>query len=160
MAKIATKRLDTDQGIVRFEFANGEVLEVNVAQLPESIRRQALLHGVSQKVGDAYAGAESAEEALEAARSVVERLMAGEWRTTRQGSGKPRSTMLAEALSRLTGRDVAECQERIAALDDAAVKALRKHPQIQAELAKIRAERLAAKAEAGADSAPDLAELL
>lgn len=147
-AKIATK--ETEGNSVRVAFTDGEVLEVSLDQLPEDIVRHLALHGLSQKLGDSYAGEKDVEVAKAKAKKVAERLQAGEWKAVREGSGGGRITDLAQALARVTGKELAECVSVITDMDKEQKKALRQHPQIQVALKEIAAERAKAKAaEAG-----------
>ena len=67
----------------------------------DGIKTRLAMHGYSQKVGDSYAGAETIEESASRAQAVIDQLLAGEWSQARaSGTGAPRTTMLAEALSR------------------------------------------------------------
>lgn len=147
-AKIATK--ETEGNSVRVAFTDGEVLEVSLGQLPEDIVKHLALHGLSQKLGDSYAGEKDVEVAKAKAKKVAERLQAGEWKAVREGSGGGRITDLAQALARVTGKELAECVSVITDMDKEQKKALRQHPQIKVALAEIAAEKAKAKAaEAG-----------
>lgn len=149
MAKIAKKVVgDT---YVRFEFANGEFTQCDVSKLSSDIIHRLALHGLSQKVGDSYASAESVTDAQRNAEEVWRNLSNGIWATKATRGGK-----IVEALSRATGKPIDECLEAYAAMDDDARKALRVHPSIKAALASIEAERAAALAKAVPDDATDL----
>ena len=116
------------------------------------------MHGLSQKLGDSYAGCE-ADEAFEKANGVATDLLAGNWSTRVAASG-PRTTQLAEALAAATGKSVEEAATVLEQMDDDQKKDLRKHPQIKVELAKIKAanaEKAAAKAAEAAANAEPLA---
>jgi len=163
MAKnqIAKKTPDYDKGSVEWNWADGNLQTISVTQFPENIRNAFAVYGMSQKLGDEYAGAEGPEEAREAMNSLLESLLAGTWSMRRTGGGTTRTTMLAEALSRVTGQDVDTCQEKIAAMDDETVKSLRGHKQVKAALEAIKLERQQAKlekaeAEAAAGGGSDL----
>ena len=75
MAKKLTKEI-TDTG-VSIEFANGETLALQFADLSEDIKFRLMAHGASQKLGDASAGTETVEEAIAETKKVLERLIAG-----------------------------------------------------------------------------------
>jgi len=148
MAKKLTKEV-TDTG-VSITFANDEVLSLNFDQLSDEIKLKLMAHGASQKLGDASAGTETVEEAIAETRKVLERLLAGDWKSVREGGAGPKIGLLVEALARLTQRDVGECRDVVEALDDETKKKLRAQPQLKAVMADIRAEREKAKAgEAG-----------
>lgn len=167
----AKKSVDLESGTVTFAFNTSEDTEplvVNIAELPDEIKKQALLHGISQKVGDSYAGADDAEEARETAEGVIAQIMAGTWRAAGGGGGGggPRTTVLAEALAKALNRDLDECVEMVADMDDKRRTELKKHPQVASVYAEIQAERAAAKAAKLAEkanedaAAPSLASML
>jgi len=143
MAKIASKVMG--DGFVRFEFADGEVLQCDADKIRGDIVTRLMLHGISQKVGDAYAGAESITEARVMAQAVWNNLAAGIWAVKATRGGK-----IVEALHRATGQPMEVCLEKFAAMGEDAKKGLRKHPDIKAALATIEAEKAAALAEAAA----------
>jgi len=78
----------SDQGLIfcRIDFDNGESIEVLVDPNSE-VGQQALGHGLSQKLGDAAAGAESTEDAFEAVIEVAKQISAGKWNKAREGGG-------------------------------------------------------------------------
>jgi hypothetical protein len=139
----------------------GQELEYDLSSLSEEIKQNLLCHGASQKIGDAAAsvkkrltdslGRDPSEDELkagvvEAMNAVWAQLASGEWRAARgEGEAKPRVGEVAQAIARLRGMDVEEVAKLVAATDKEKVKAWRAHPQIQAEIAKIRAERAATK---------------
>ena len=140
---------------------NGKELEFALSELSDEIRQNLLCHGASQKLGDAAASvkkrlsdslgrepsdAELTDAVAEAINSVWTQLSAGDWRAARgEGEAKPRVGEVALAIARLRGMDVEEVQKLVAATEKEKVAAWRKHPQIQAEIAKIRQERAQAR---------------
>ena len=153
MAKIASKVMG--DGFVRFEFADGEILQCDAEKIRGDIVTRLVLHGISQKVGDAYAGAESVKEARLMAQAVWNNLVAGLWAVKATRGGK-----IVEALHRATKQPLEVCLEKWAGMDETKQKALRKHPDIKRALADMEAERAAALAEASTDEdAPDLGDM-
>ena len=153
MAKIATKTIK--DGAVQFSFMNGTELEASLAALPRDIVNQLALHGLSQKIGDSYASAESIEEAVASASAVYGNLKSGLWATRSVKGGK-----VVEALAASTGKPYDECLEYWSGLSDKQKAELKKHSAIKAEIAKIDAERARIAAEAASDDdAPDLMSL-
>lgn len=134
--------------------------EAIIRELPPVVSRL-LVHAISQKVGDSYAGAGEAESPLayakDAIAETIKQLIAGDWRVTQPGG--IRVSLLARALARATGRTVEECQGVLdvkSELDDdgkaseagkAFLKTLRATEAIKAATAAIKLED-AAKAEA------------
>ncbi|MHC4620530.1 MAG: hypothetical protein ACYTEQ_22510 [Planctomycetota bacterium] len=151
---VAKKVVSEDRSKVSFEFTHGEALACSLADLPEEIRDELVIHGVKQKVGDSYCSVTDPAEAMVHAAKVWERLIAGDWKVAREGGGGQRITDLVKALSNVTGKELEECIDVVDGLEKAQKSALRKHAQIAAELAKISAERAAEKAEAAADAPP------
>lgn len=139
----------------------GTELDFPLNELSEEIKQNLLCHGASQKLGDSAAsvkkrladslGRDPSEDELkagviEAINAVWGQLSAGDWRASRgEGEAKPRVGEVALAIARLRGMEVEEVQKLVAATEKEKVAAWRKHPQIQAEIAKIRAEKAAAK---------------
>jgi hypothetical protein len=150
MAKKASKKV-TDSG-VEITFESGEVVAVQLDQLSDGIITKLALHGLSQKVGDSYAGAELAE-AHELAGSVVKRLIEGEWTQASTGGGVSRVSMLVEALAAATGKTNDEALEVVKGMSEDQKKELKKHPAIAKELATIAAERAVAKAKRAEEAA-------
>lgn len=142
---------------VAFQFANGQVLRCNVADVPESIRDRLALAGIAHTIGDTYAGADGdASWAYDQARDRWDRMCAGEWTRRAQATG-PRIDMeaLAEALRRYMdrqgdARDVDACREVINSQSEESVKALHKG-RLSADYLEIMAERARERAEAAGD---------
>ncbi len=155
--KKASKNV-TDTGI-SIAFESGQGLELNLEDLSDEMVQRLAIHGMSQKIGDSYAGSDTADEAFELASGMVDRLKAGDWAAARaSGGGAGRVSMLVEALAAATGQSEDECKRVINAMDDAGKKQLKKHAAVAAQLAKITAERAAEKA-AKAAAAAEGAEL-
>jgi hypothetical protein len=157
MAKKLTKEV-TETGVT-ITFANGEVLALNFDSLSDDIKFKLMGHGASQKLGDASAGTETVEEAIAETKKVLERLIAGDWKSVRESGASPKIGLLVEALARLTQRDVGECFAVVEGMDDETKKKLRAHPQLKAVMADIRAEREKAKARDAGVSATDFGAL-
>lgn len=154
MAKICKKSV-TKNG-VQFDFIGGDTIGIDISQLNDETIKSAILHGLSQKIGDSYAGAESIVEATAAAEAVIRNLVAGQWNAKASRGGN-----IIEALHRVTKQPVEECQDVWAKMDDAKKAELRKHVGIKAALAEIAMEQAAAKLEAAghADEGADLGGL-
>ena len=152
--KKASKTIEGD--VVSIAFSTGENLSVDLGQIPQEIQHRLAMHGLSQKLGDSYAGADD-EERFGKADAVAKDLLAGNW-STRVAAGTPRTTQLAEALAAATKKEVSEAVALLETMEDEAKKQLRKHPLIKQELANIKAKKAqedAAKAiEEAAGAAP------
>ena len=144
MAKVATKTVNEEKGLVVFDFTNNESIKAALKGLPPETVTRLALHGLSQKMGDSYASAESVEAAVLSATNTYAQLKKGVWTAGRSSSGG----QIVDALARATGKKVEECRTVISGMDEDAIKELRKHPQVKAALAAIRSEREAEKAKA------------
>lgn len=149
MAKKATKSIEGDLLTIAFE--TGETILANLADIPADILSRLAMHGMSQKLGDSYAGVDGAE-AAEKANGVLTDLLAGNWSTRVAASG-PRTTQLAEALAAATGKTLEEAAGVLENMDDEAKKDLRKHPQIKVHLAALKAAAAAKAAEKATEAA-------
>ena len=158
--KIAKKEIDLDAGTVTFEFADGQVLVCDVKELSKDMHKRALLHGLAQKVGDAYSGADSAAEALEAAGKAYTSIKEGNWNVGRaEGEGTPRIGQLVKALAKVAGKTEEEALAVVEAMEDEQKKQLRAHPQIKVAMAELRAAEAKAKAKKETGEAPDLSTM-
>lgn len=137
--------------VLTINFTDDTVVEVDFAKLPDAIKTQLALHGLSQKVGDSYASSESVTEAYQSAKRVADDLMAGNWSVRKAGEGGPRVTLLAEAIARIASRTVEEALEVIGALSEEEQKQLRGDAGVKKVMAQIKLER-ATKAAEGAES--------
>ena len=135
-----------------------ETVGLNVSDVPEELRNVAMLHGLSQKVGDSYSGTDWADIA-DTAQDMVERITSGIW--NREGEkGGPRITQLftavCDVLAEAAGGEITEEQRenvRNALKDDDQRKAMAANPKVAARLAVIRAEAAAEKAAKLAEAA-------
>ena len=136
--KKATKAwLDDDTG-VEIEFGTGERIKALLEEFSDEIVQKLAVHGLSQKLGDSYASGEPAE-AFSRCESVYKSLLEGDWST--RVAGAPRTTQLAEALAQVAGVEIDAAQDKINEMSDDDKKNLKKHPQIKAALAQIKAKK-------------------
>lgn len=154
MAQKTKKVIEGDIITISFPDApTDEVVKVDLNDLPQPIQQRLMMHGLSQKLGDATAGADL-EECLPRVKAVAEALHDPDgWTTRVPGTAGPRTTQLAEALAAVTGKPIEEAAAVVADLDDDQKKELRQNAQIKAELAKIKAAAAAAAAEKAAKAA-------
>jgi len=131
---------------VVFDFTHGETSNYVLAELPEAIRLNLALHGLSQKCGDAYSSEKDPAEAKAKADEVWARLKSGEW-VIRRARGEGSVTLTIEAVAAIQGRPTAEIQAVWDSLDEERKKAVRADAAVKAKMAEIKAARLAAKAE-------------
>ena len=140
------------ESVLRFSFGNLTNVDIDLTDLSEDISSQLLVHGLTQKGRDSFAGAGgNFEEAIGSVTKVFDNLLAGNWTASRASAGdsKPRTTELAEAIANLKGLSLESVQKAVEAATDDQRKAWRKNPAVSAEVLNIRA----AKAKARADKA-------
>ncbi len=167
------KKADFETQTIEFTFGDAGSETVALSDLPENIVANLAVHGLSQKLGDSYAGAKSATEgtdidpdvwAKSQVFSVFDQLKAGNWSTRIAGQGGT-ATDLAKALSEVGKIELETAMEKLADATKEEKAALRKVPEIKAILEALRAERAAAKAKAAQEAAAgsegvDLSEYL
>jgi hypothetical protein len=98
-ARIASVSVDTGDWMLTFAFTHGASINVRLADLSPEVRNRLALHGLEQKLRDAYAGVSDPEQAYGLARKVLDALRAGQW--TVRGSSEPRpdsTEVLAQAV--------------------------------------------------------------
>lgn len=144
------KSWDTN-GVGAFVFGNGTTVSLDVNELSADQQFNLMMHGLMQKCGDSYASAKG-DFALGVAsvQKVCDQLLNDQWVASRAsgGEGKPRSSELALALANIKKLDIAAVTAAVDAATDEQRKAWRKHPAIAAEIARMRAEKAAARAKA------------
>lgn len=159
--KFASKEYDLDTGAFEVLFGDGSKVELDVNKVNAELQKKAMFHGIAQKIGDSYAGAKGDfTKARESAQSVIDQLLAGEWRAARgEGEAKPRIGELSEAIARVKSVDLATATAAVEKADDEKRKTWRAHPKVKAAIAAIRSEKAQAelaKAEASAGAAEEL----
>lgn len=142
-----------DAVLARWKFTNGELRDIHAEDVPEDISICAKWHGLGQKFTDEYATIKSVTDAIEKFDDLYSRvILDGKW-VSERGEGGPRTTDIATAVFNVKQRDGTlapdETIETIAAryrADDVARDRAQAYPPVKAEIAKIRADRAAAKA--------------
>jgi hypothetical protein len=135
-------------------FGNGSVAEISVEDLSDEIKYAAMMHGLKQTISDAYSGIKTAGESYTFAQVRIDTLKGGEWSS--RGKAGEGNNDLAQAVANISGKGIADVVALIGALDEAQRKVLAKKPQVAAEVAKLKAERLAKAVVEGVDSLSDL----
>lgn len=160
---IATSNVEKNGELTGLEitFRHGEQLTVEVLALSADIQRQALLHGLKQKLVDAAAISRNPEtgrtatieDKFAAVKEVYDRLLAGDWNKRREGGGNA-GGLLLQALARLyPEKDVETLRAYVEKLSRSEQAALRANTRVAPVIAEIQAER------GGVDSDDLLAEL-
>lgn len=147
-AEIIHSETDNRPCALLLQFANGEMLSITASQLQQSIMEYAIFHGLKQKLVDAAAisrnpengRAASIDDKFQAVRAVYDRLLAGQWNATREGSGQP-GGLLFKALCRMySTKSPEQITAYLAGKTDAEKTALRKNPKVAVIIEEIRAE--------------------
>jgi len=171
----AKKQIDTEAKSVAILFEDGTEARHSLNDLSQEMIVQLALHGLSQKLGDSYSGAEAAVSDGEApskvayAQGTVSRvwgsLTSNEWSAKREGSGSGSVTLLAKAIAQALGVGTPEeAQAKLDSMDKETRAKIRNVPKVALAVANLKAEqaaRAAAKAQAaaGTDTGTDLAGL-
>ena len=147
-AQITVDRIANDLVI---EFAHGKRIELNPVDLVDSVYKQAVYHGLKQKLVDAAAisrnpetgRSASIEDKYQAVKTVYDRLLAGHWNAVRGEGGTGTGGLLFAALCRMyAGRKTEEeLREWLSTKDKKAQAELRKNPKIATIIDQIKAER-------------------
>lgn len=129
-----------------WRWADGKQSEVQLKDFPDHILRIAAAHGLKQKIGDEYAGADDVEMARGLATNMVERLRdGGDW--NRRAEGMAKETILAKACAAAFEVDISVAIAKLADLTKDQRKAVRDDPKVAAEYERIQLERQKEKAE-------------
>ena len=148
--KLPAISADIVEGSLILTFATGQCLSANPANLSESIRGEAILHGLKQKLVDAAAitrdtstgRSATAQDKYEAVLEVFTRITSenGTWNKVRgEGGGVSGLGLLVRALMQMSGksREVIEAQLEPKTKEQKA--ALRDNPKVAAIMAELRA---------------------
>lgn len=143
--KFCDKEYDVDTGVNYFNFGNGKTLEFDSNRCTDEIRKQLMLHGAAQKIGDSFAGAKgNFALGLESAQDVIDQLYGGVWKAGRgEGESRPRLAELAEAIARIKAVILERATAAVEKASDEQRKAWRLNAKVKAVIAQIRAEKAA-----------------
>ena len=133
---IAKKVIDFEKLTLTIAFANGQTLSADINDFDENMWNKLTMHGLSQKLGDSYAGAESVDSAYATCSALLDQLKSGVW-----AAKSSRGGIVAEALARATGKPLEEAIAAIAKMEKPAIAALKKHPAWMKAKAEIEMER-------------------
>lgn len=170
MAKAKIKTVDRSlakSGIYSAQFGEAGTLKAAAADFFggawegfNEVQKGLIFNGLTQKLNDSHAGAKTPEEALKDTQAVLKVLSEGKWSTRIPGEGGVTGGSFAVAYAEFKGISVEQAREVIAAAvednmgeDDtekavyAKVRAsvLKKYPQVQDILNRLRAEANAKK---------------
>ena len=145
-----TKSPGIDTVGLEWAFANGQNAVIELSEFNQDVLACAAWHGLSQKLGDKYAGM-SASEAFEAWSEQREALAGtnGRWLKERESAG-PRIGIIAEALFRVKSdkyATIALAQTEVASWDSETRARKLAVPLLAKEIVKVKEERANAKLE-------------
>jgi hypothetical protein len=123
---------------VRLDFRNGVTLSYTIS---DDMLLRFAAHGAEQKLGDATAGEETLDDAVEAVRALIERLNAGEWAAKRERGAFSGVSTLIRALVEVSGKTVDEARAFLADKSPKEKLALRGNKKLAPVIARIEAER-------------------
>lgn len=151
------KSVNEQTQTVSFDFDGKGNIIADLSRIPAHIVTKLALHGLSQKMGDAYASNNGAMDAKGKAEEVYNGLLAGQWNTGKSGGGGD----LVEALMMVASKGREDCAAKISGMTEEERKALRKNAKIASALLTIKAKRAAERAAAVVtdDSGDDLESL-
>jgi hypothetical protein len=142
--KVATKEKMLDGVTITFADKGATKLACELSKLSPEVVQWLAVHGLSQKVGDAYASSGGdVKQALESAKEVWDNLTKGILVARSSGGG-----LFVEALARIKKLTVEQAGEMIAKLDEERIEKLKANTQVKAMMTVIRGERAAVRAEA------------
>lgn len=126
---------------VKFYFANGEM---RAFTCPPELLVKAAAHGLSQKIGDAFAGVSEVDDCVQAFDEMVERLGKGEWNAEREVSGGVSGySVLARALAELSGKTMDEVKAKLATLSAKEKLQLRSNARLKPIIQRMEEEKAA-----------------
>jgi hypothetical protein len=137
------KKTVGEKGIT-FNWADESTDFIKFEYFDEVIMQHAAAHGISQKLGDSYAGAKTVAEAKAAFYAVLESLKGGDW--NRKGGAQ--GGVWVEAIAKATGQSFDDVLEKWTAMDEETRKAVKGHPDVIEAKAQIDLEKAQAKAKA------------
>lgn len=140
LRKIRPEQMGGIENTVIFRLQSGLEVQCDASKLPENAKNWLLLHGISQKVGDAVAGIKDEKTAFARMQSVVDNLEAGNL-TAQAGSGHNDLVLALMSIYNKPASELDEFAAKIALMDEEKIKEISKHQKVKAKILEIRAER-------------------
>jgi hypothetical protein len=121
------------------------------------VQRGIIVNGLTQKLNDSHAGAESADEAFKWTTETLTMLEDGKWTVRVPGEGGPRGGDFYKAIAEFRGISESDARDKVAALVDDLVSdevseksafakvrtaILKKYPAVQEIINRMKAEKL------------------
>lgn len=123
---------------VRLDFRNSET---RTFVIPEALLFKFAAHGAEQKLGDETAGLQDVDDAVIAVDELIDRLQKGEWSTKAVGSGLAGTSVLVQALMKMTGKTVEDVKKFLSGKSQADKIALRNNSKLKPIIQEIEAAK-------------------
>jgi hypothetical protein len=134
-----TGRSEDDGTHIDMEFSNGEKRSFHLP-VTHDLYANFAAHGFGKKVRDQIAASKTAEDAVKAVDVLLGAFDEGKWNVLRNTDTSPTVGILAQALSRLYGKTLAESQSFVTTLSKKQQADLRKEPSVASMIVTINAE--------------------
>jgi len=125
---------------VRFDFRNGETRSWTI---PDQMLAQCAGHGASAKLGDMIAGVKEVDDCVLEIEEGIAQLNRGEWNSKREAGGMSGTSVLLQALVKLTGQSVEQVKEGLKTLSAKEKAILRNSAQLKPIVDEIEAAKAA-----------------
>ncbi len=134
-----------EAGVIKFILGNGSQVDVKLADVSEENKQRAMIHGISQRLGDACANLSKDKEygkAYDELAALADQLATKDWTREREnGTGGQSKEDLIAALVKLKKQPEDVIRAVVDAADDAKKKAWMSNKAIAAEILDIKAKR-------------------
>lgn len=125
---------------IKFYFSSGTM---RTFECPAELLAKAAAHGLSQKIGDSFAGVDSVDDCILAFDEMAERLGKGEWNAEREvGAGVSGSSVLARAIAEFTGQPLEAVKEKLKTYTPKQKTAMRQSASLKPIIDRIEAEKV------------------
>lgn len=150
MAIQIAKKMVTNEGLT-FAWADETSTFVKWDDIPEAMQTRAFQHGMSQKLGDAYANSEGSVSTAKAKfDEVLKGIMEGDWNR----KGGTTGGIWVEAFATAAGESLEKAMAAWNEMSDDERKAVKNHPDVK--LAKAKLDVASAQAKLDGSDAPSI----
>lgn len=109
------------EATVRFDFRNGSVRTISSAGLSKEVILRLLAHGLSQKVGDNFAGTKDVDDIVLETDAMMEQLKAGNWGAIREaGDSMSGASVIIRAICEVKDRTADQVKKYLSDVLEAA----------------------------------------
>lgn len=94
---------------VKFAFRNGALRQISAGGLSREVQLRALGHGLSQKIGDNFAGVKELDDIVLATDDMMKQLSGGDWGAVREaGDSLAGASIVIRAICEATGKSISD----------------------------------------------------